>query len=112
MPPIAASSESRSPVPAPAAILAGVAEVAREHVGWRGELVSGMRLVEDLRLDSLRLLTLAVEVENRFRVALDEEDEAGIETVGDLVAAIRRKLAARAGGDGAGVEAGAREADP
>ena len=30
-------------------------------------------------------LTLAVEVENRFRVCLDEEDEAAIETVGDLV---------------------------
>ena len=45
-----------------------------------------MRLVEDLRLDSIRLLTLAVEVENRFRVRLDEVDEAGIETVGDLVA--------------------------
>ncbi len=122
MPPIAASIEPRSPVPGPAAILAGVAEVAREHVGWRGELAAGMRLVEDLRLDSLRLLTLAVEVENRFRVALDEEDEAGIETVGDLVAAIRRKLAARAAGadgatgtggaDAAGAEAGDREADP
>ncbi len=34
-----------------------------------------MRLVEDLRLDSIRLLTLAAEVENRFRVILDEEDE-------------------------------------
>jgi acyl carrier protein len=31
-------------------------------------------------------------VENRFRVLLDEVDEAGIETVGDLVAIVRRKL--------------------
>jgi acyl carrier protein len=51
-----------------------------------------MRLVEDLRLDSIRLLTLAVEVENRFRVRLDELDEGGIETVGDLVATVKRKL--------------------
>ncbi len=51
-----------------------------------------MRLVEDLRLDSVRLLTLAAEVENRFRVFLDEVDEGGIETVGDLVAVVRRKL--------------------
>lgn len=86
--------------PADGAVLAGIAEVAAEHVGWQGELAPEMRLVEDLRLDSLRLLTLAVEVENRFRVALDEEDEAGIETVGDLVAVVRRKLAAR-GGDAA-----------
>jgi len=81
--------------PAPQAILDGIADVARRHLDWRGELATGMRLVEDLRLDSLRLLTLAVEVEDRFRVALDEEDEAAIETVGDLVAVVGRKLAER-----------------
>jgi acyl carrier protein len=74
------------------AILAGVAEVARVHLGWEDPLTSDMRLVEDLRLDSIRLLTLAVEVENRFRVRLDELDEGGIETVGDLVATVKRKL--------------------
>jgi len=51
-----------------------------------------MRLVEDLRLDSVRMMTLAIEVENRFRVLLDEADEGRIETVGDLVAIVRRKL--------------------
>ena len=76
----------------PEAILAGVAEVARVHLGWEDPLTPDMRLVEDLRLDSIRLLTLAVEVENRFRVRLDELDEGGIETVGDLVATVKRKL--------------------
>lgn len=89
------SAPTSVPSPAARAILDGIAEVARRHLDWRGELAPGMRLVEDLRLDSLRLLTLAVEVEDRFRVALDEEDEAAIETVGDLVAAVGRKLAAR-----------------
>lgn len=74
------------------AILQGVAEVARVHLGWEEELTPEMRLVEDLRLDSVRLLTLAAEVENRFRVRLDELDEGSIETVGDLVAVVRRKL--------------------
>jgi acyl carrier protein len=77
-------------------ILAGVRAVAREHLGYGGELTPHMRLVEDLELDSIRLLTLAVEVENRFRVRLDEADEAGILTVGDLVTAVRRKLAGTA----------------
>ena len=49
-----------------------------------------MRLVEDLELDSLRLLTLAVEVENRFRVAFEPEDDEEIVTVGDLVDAVER----------------------
>ncbi len=75
-------------------ILAGVAAVAREHLAWTGPLAPEMRLIEDLALDSLRLLTLAVEVENRFRICLDEMDEAAITTVGDLVAAVRRKLVA------------------
>ena len=75
-----------------AAILEGIAQVVQEHLGWEGPLTLEMRLVEDLRLDSVRLLTLAAEVENRFRVILDETDEAGIQTVGDLVALVRRKL--------------------
>ena len=74
-------------------ILNGIADVARVHLGWEGDLAPEMRLVEDLRLDSIRLLTLAAEVENRFRILLDELDEGTIETVGDLVAIVRRKLA-------------------
>lgn len=94
--------------PSPRAVLDGIAAVARRHLGWEGELSPGMRLIEDLRLDSLRLLTLAVEVENRFRVRLDEDDEAAIETVGDLVAIVRRKLAAAGpGGGGKPAAAGA-----
>ncbi|HEV8582310.1 MAG TPA: acyl carrier protein [Thermoanaerobaculia bacterium] len=73
-------------------ILAGIQEVARIHLGWEGALRPELRLIEDLRLDSIRLLTLAVEVENRFRVLLDELDEGAIATVGDLVSVIRRKL--------------------
>ncbi|HVT59990.1 MAG TPA: acyl carrier protein [Thermoanaerobaculia bacterium] len=73
-------------------ILQGIAEVARAHLGWEGPLHREMRLVEDLRLDSIRLMTLAAEVENRFRVLLDQADEAGIETVGDLVDVVGRKL--------------------
>lgn len=74
------------------AILEGIAQVARDHLGWEGPLTPEMRLIEDLRLDSVRLLTLAAEVENRFRVLLDERDEAGIETVADLIAIVRRKI--------------------
>ena len=77
-----------------AEILAGITEVARRHLLWQGELRPEMRLQEDLALDSVKLLTLAVEVENRFRVRLDPETEAGIVTLADLVAAIQSKLEA------------------
>ena len=73
-------------------ILRGVEQVAREHLNRPGELRLDMDLIEDLELDSLLLLTMAVEVENRFRIYLEEEDEAAIRTVGDLVDTVRRKL--------------------
>jgi len=71
-------------------IIDGIAEVARAHLGWDGELRPEMHLVEDLELDSLKRLTLALEVENHFRICLDEE--AAILTVGDLVEIIRERL--------------------
>ena len=71
-------------------VIDGITEVARAHLGWDGELRPEMRLVEDLELDSLKRLTLALEVENHFRVCLDEE--AAILTVGDLVEIIRERL--------------------
>ncbi len=71
-------------------ILDGIAEVARIHLGWEEPLNSELRLVEDLELDSIKSLTLALEVENHFRVCLDEE--AGIFTVGDLVRVVEEHL--------------------
>lgn len=69
-----------------------VADLARDRLQVQEALRPEMRLVEDLELDSLKRLTLAVEVENRFRICLEEEDEEAIETVGDLVRVIRGKL--------------------
>jgi len=82
------------------AILAGIDEVARKHLRWRGEIRPELSLVDTLELDSLRLLTLVVEIENHFRICLDEGSETGIETVGDLVELIRSKLEHRAANAG------------
>ena len=73
-------------------ILEGIREIARLLLGFTGELRSEVRLAEDLELDSLKSLTLAVEVENRFRICIDPSSEEQIVTVGDLVACVRRKL--------------------
>lgn len=70
----------------------GIAHVARAHLGYDGAVDDDTPLIEALRLDSVRLLTLVAEVENHFRVMLEDGDEAGIERVGDLVAVIRRRL--------------------
>lgn len=70
----------------------GIARVARTHLGWDGPLPDDTPLVEALRLDSLRLLTLVVELEDHFRVVIEDEDADGLETVADLVAVVRRRL--------------------
>lgn len=74
------------------AILKEITRLARERLDYAGDMEPEMRLVEDLDLDSLRLFTLAMEVENQFQVRLDEGDEAELATVGDLVRVIERKL--------------------
>ena len=79
-----------------AEILHGVEAVARERLDRPGALRREMDLIDDLELDSLLLLTLAIEVENRFRICLDQDDEAAIRSVGDLVDTIHRKLEAEA----------------
>ena len=73
-------------------VAARIAGVARKHLGFDGELAAEQRLVEDLGLDSLKLLILAAEIENEFRIAFDPDEEAAIATVGELVAAVEGKL--------------------
>jgi acyl carrier protein len=77
---------------AEAEVLCGIADVARAHLNWTGPLTRDMPLVETFELDSLRQLTLVIEIENRFRICLDGEDEQSLCTVGDLLDVIRRKL--------------------
>ncbi len=79
--------------PDEAEVLAAVLDLARTHLDWTGPVSRDMPLVETFKLDSLRQLTLVIEIENRFRIRLDDEDEAALSTVGDLLDVIRRKVA-------------------
>ena len=78
--------------PNEAEVIGQLRQIVSTKLGYAGDLRPEMRLVEDLELDSIRLLTLAMEVEDHFQVRLGEEDEAGIETVGDLVRVVRGKV--------------------
>ncbi len=59
--------------------------IATSEFGWRGALAEEMRIQTDLGLDSLRAMALIVEIENRFEIVLEPEDEARLETIGDLI---------------------------
>lgn len=73
-------------------LLAGLRQVAREHLGYEGPLDPDTELVAVLHLDSLRLLTLVVELENMYQVELAEGETAGLVTAADLVTLLRESL--------------------
>jgi len=79
------------------AILDGIAAAAREELDWEGTLTPETPLVSAMELDSLRMLTLVVAIEDRFEVCLEEGDEAGLTTVGDLAGLIQKRLTEAAG---------------
>lgn len=85
-----------SPV-APAAdvtseVFAGLEEIAHRALGIKDALTRSDTLTGTLGLDSLGLLSLAVEVEDAFRITLGEEEQ-DVRTVGDLCDLIARRLA-------------------
>jgi acyl carrier protein len=51
-----------------------------------GEIGEQTRFKEDLDADSLDLYELVMELEDRYGIAVSEEQAAGIKTVGDAVA--------------------------
>lgn len=68
-----------------------IRRVLRDELGVAREPRPDDDLVSDLQLDSVGLLTLVVGLEDRFRVALQEEDAASVRTVRDLAALVLRR---------------------
>src|SRR5260370_9999223 len=73
-------------------VLAEIRRVLREELALARDAQPDDDLVADLQLDSVVLLTLVVGLEDRFRVALREEDAATVRTVSDLAALVERRL--------------------
>ncbi|MCR9141111.1 MAG: acyl carrier protein [bacterium] len=72
-----------------------VADVLRTHCNVTKEIRAESRLAEDLGLDSVGLLTMAVEVENHFQTVLGEEPERPPRTVHAVVDLIEQRLTER-----------------
>jgi acyl carrier protein len=67
-----------------------VLTIVREHLAEELEVEIGRigeqtRFKEDLDADSLDLYELVMELEDRYGVAISEQQAAGIQTVGDAV---------------------------
>jgi acyl carrier protein len=71
--------------------------IAERELELAGTIAADAQLVRDLGLDSLGLTVLAVGLENRFRVRLQEEDAEGIVTAGDLALLVVRRVREQGG---------------
>jgi acyl carrier protein len=70
-------------------ILAGLAEIVREITGIKAEqVVPTAAFVDDLDIDSLSMVEVAVAAEEKFGVRIPDDALGKLKTVGDAVAFI------------------------
>lgn len=91
-----ASSQARAPTEDELReqVLGEIRRILADELELSARAEPDMALVADLRMDSMELLSLAVGLENRFRVKLSEADTAGVSTVGDLTKLVARRVLA------------------
>lgn len=77
------------------AVLAEIRRVVADELGVRANVTAQSDLLEELRLDSLGLLTLVVGLEDRFQVALEAGDAEHVRTAGELAALVARRAGGR-----------------
>ncbi|GAB4587192.1 meromycolate extension acyl carrier protein AcpM [Nocardia sp. IFM 10818] len=72
-------------------IIAGIAEIVEEVTGIEAaEVTAEKSFVDDLQIDSLSLVEIAVQLEDKYSVKVPDEDLASLRTVGDAVAYVQR----------------------
>jgi acyl carrier protein len=74
-------------------IAEGLREIMAARLGLPAEqLVPEARLVEDLGLDSLDAVELAISVERKFDIEVPEEELTKLKTVADMVALVASRM--------------------
>jgi acyl carrier protein len=77
-----------------AEILSGLAEIVNEETGLPTDSVlADKSFTDDLDIDSLSMMTIVVNAEEKFSVRIPDEDVKNLRTVGDAVAYISQAQA-------------------
>jgi acyl carrier protein len=76
-----------------AQLLGEVITVLKGPCGVPFEIAESSRLAEDLMLDSVGLLALALNLEKHYQVRLADDPKAPPQTVGDIVDLLEKTLA-------------------
>ena len=72
-------------------LIAGIAEIVEEVTGIEpSEVTIEKSFVDDLDIDSLSMVEIAVQTEDKYGVKIPDEDLGGLRTVGDAVAYIQK----------------------
>ena len=72
-------------------ILAGLAEIVEEVAGIeKAEVTADKTFVDDLDIDSLSMVEIAVQAEDKFGVKIPDDELANLKTVGDAVSYIHK----------------------
>ena len=70
-------------------VLAGIAEITSEEAGTAAEgITRGTRFTDDLDIDSISMMTIVVNAEEKFDVKIPDEEVKNLKTVGDAVSYI------------------------
>lgn len=73
------------------AIVAGIAEIVEEVTGIEAaEVQVEKSFVDDLDIDSLSLVEIAVQIEDKYGIKIPDEDLTSLRTVGDAEAYVQR----------------------
>ena len=72
-----------------------IERILREHCAVQEKITLDSRLQEDLGLDSMGLLTLALETENHFDLCLDEPPDQPPTSVREIVELVALRLEER-----------------
>jgi acyl carrier protein len=71
-------------------ILSGLSEIVNEETGLPADSVQvDKSFTDDLDIDSLSMMTIVVNAEERFGVRIADDDVKNLKTVGDAVAYIQ-----------------------
>ncbi len=73
-------------------VFATIENVLRSECGVTAPLTPETRFQEDLGLDSVRMLALALEVENHYRIVLGEDPDNPPRTLGELTRLVESRL--------------------
>jgi acyl carrier protein len=73
-------------------ILEELNRIAKKELDFERRIEPAMSLKGDLKLDSMGMIIVAVGLENKFRVKLEEQDGGELATVSDLLALVERRV--------------------